>query len=97
MASSPLIRTFFLDALLRISQDGGNGGFNIVHTFVVNDALPESRSCRISFLGDAVGPASLIIFAFSLTVLENSKATMILFACIKLVRAVLFDAVFGVE
>ena len=97
LASSPLIRALFFDALLRISNNGGNGCFNFVQAVVVNDALPESRSWSISFLGEAVGPASLIIFAISLTVLENSKATMIFSACFKLVRAVLFDTVFGVE
>ena len=95
LASSPLIGAFFLDALLRVSYKSGNCSFDSVQTLVVKDTFPKSTGGSVAFLGKAGGPASLIIAAFSFTILESSQTALIFSTCLGLLRAVVSDAIFG--
>ena len=77
LASSPLVGALSFNASLGVSNSS-NGLFNSVEAVVVNNAFPESAGCWVSLLGDAVAPASLVVVAFVLTILESSEAGRVL-------------------
>ena len=77
LACSPLVRAFLLNAFLRVSNNC-NSFLNLVKAIVVNNALPESTCRRISLLGNAVGPACLVVIALVFTILKSSEASWIL-------------------
>ena len=91
---SPLIWAFILNALLRVS-DGNSSGFDLVKAVVIDDALPEGAGGGVALLGDAVGPAGLVVVALVLAILKGSETGWVLLAGLGLAGALLPDAVLG--
>ena len=66
---------------------------NLVETIVINNALPESTSNRISLLSDTVGPTGLVVLTLPFTILESSETILVLTTSLSLIWTVLLDAV----
>ena len=92
---SPFTGALLLDARQRVSY--GHGGLDLVEAIVVENALPEGASRSVSFLGDAISPASLVIVTLSFTILKGSQTSWILATGMSLIRAVFLDAVLRSE
>ena len=76
-------------------MDGNGSRFNFIEAVVVDDALPEGTGGGVALLGNAVGPAGLVVVALVLAVLKGPEAGGVSLAGFGSVGALLPDAVLG--
>jgi hypothetical protein len=95
LAGSPFIRTFFLNALLGISQ--GNSSRSLFlgssKAVVVQNAFVEIRSRLVSLFGETSSPACSVVGALLFTVLKGGEAFVIFLASLELAGAFLSNAI----
>lgn len=92
LASSPLVGTFFFDALLRISNSYSSG--KLIQTIVFNDTSPKVNSVCVTFLGEACRIASSIVNTFLFAVSKSWEAFGIFLTGANLVTTLGFNAVY---
>ena len=92
LASSPLVRAFLLNALLRVSKDKSCWGFRRCKAVVSLCAFSNINSRLISFGCQAECPAAGLGSAFLLTVLKSWNTFWVFLASGPLVRAFLLNA-----